>query len=82
MAVLIGTSDSVFHTATVEDAKQVLNSGDQPRVREFPTVDGVFAAMKADLESVSWRAGRGCPHVDPRRQAGLGGTNDGPQARC
>lgn len=51
MAVLIGTRDGVYRTATVpvEDADQVLDSGDTPRVRTFPAVDGVFAATKSGL---------------------------------
>ena len=51
MAVLIGTRDGVYRTATipVEDAEQVLDSGDVPRVRTFPEFDGVFAATKTGL---------------------------------
>ena len=51
MAVLIGTRDGVYRTATVpvEDAEQVLDSGDSLRVRTFPAVDGVFAATKSGL---------------------------------
>ena len=51
MAVLIGTRDGVYRTATVpvEEAEQVLNSGDTPRVRTFPEIDGVFAATKTGL---------------------------------
>jgi len=51
MAILIGTRDGVYHAATVhaEDAEQVLDSGDSPRVRTFPAVDGVFAATNTGL---------------------------------
>jgi len=51
MAILIGTRDGVYRTAAVpvEDANQVLDSGDTPRVRTFPAVDGVFAASKSGL---------------------------------
>ena len=51
MAVLIGTRDGVFRATTipVDDVEQVLDSGDTPRVRTFPEVDGVFAATKTGL---------------------------------
>ncbi|WP_254544980.1 WD40/YVTN/BNR-like repeat-containing protein [Halomarina pelagica] len=51
MAIFIGTRDGVYRTATVpvEDVEQVLDSGDTPRVRTFPEVDGVFAATKTGL---------------------------------
>lgn len=51
MAILVGTRDGVYRTATapVEDAEQVLDSGDAPRVRTFPAVDGVFAASNSGL---------------------------------
>ena len=51
MAILFGTRDGVYRTATVpvEDADQVLDSGDTPRVRTFPAVNGVFAATKSGL---------------------------------
>lgn len=51
MALLIGTHDGVFRTATVpiDEAEQVLDSGDAPRVRTFPEIDGVFAATKTGL---------------------------------
>ena len=51
MAVLIGTRDGVYRTATVPvtDAEQALDSGDSPRVRTFPNIDGVFAATKTGL---------------------------------
>ncbi|WP_254533964.1 WD40/YVTN/BNR-like repeat-containing protein [Natrinema gelatinilyticum] len=51
MAIFIGTRDGVYRTdaVPVEDAKQVLDSGDTPRVRTFPAVDGVFAATKSGL---------------------------------
>ena len=51
MAVLIGTRDGIYRTATVPvgDAEQVLDSGDSLRVRIFPAVDGVFAATKTGL---------------------------------
>ncbi|WP_306055623.1 WD40/YVTN/BNR-like repeat-containing protein [Natronococcus wangiae] len=51
MAILIGTRDGVFRATTVpvDEAKQVLDSGDSPRVRAFSEVDGVFAATKAGL---------------------------------
>ena len=51
MAVLIGTRDGVYRTATipVEDAEQVLDSGDVPRIQTFPESDGVFAATKTGL---------------------------------
>lgn len=51
MAVLIGTRDGVYRTATVpvDDVEQVLDSGDVPRVQTFPEVDGVFAATKTGL---------------------------------
>jgi photosystem II stability/assembly factor-like uncharacterized protein len=51
MAVLIGTRDGVYRTTTVpvDAAEQVLDSGDVPRVRTFPEVDGVFAATKSGL---------------------------------
>ncbi|WP_115864510.1 WD40/YVTN/BNR-like repeat-containing protein [Halorussus litoreus] len=51
MAVLIGTRDGVFRATTipVDDVEQVLDSGDVPRVRTFPEVDGVFAATKTGL---------------------------------
>ncbi|MFC6764256.1 WD40/YVTN/BNR-like repeat-containing protein [Natrinema soli] len=51
MVVLIGTRDGVYRTATipVEDAEQVLDSGDVPRVRMFSEIDGVFAATKTGL---------------------------------
>lgn len=51
MVVLIGTRDGVYRTAAVPiaDADRVLASGDTPRVRTFPAVDGVFAATKSGL---------------------------------
>jgi len=51
MGLLIGTRDGVFRSADVpvEDPKQVLDSGDTPRVRTFSAVDGVFAATKSGL---------------------------------
>ncbi|SER35767.1 WD40/YVTN/BNR-like repeat-containing protein [Natrinema salaciae] len=51
MAVLIGTRDGVYRTATVpvDDAERVLDGGDTPRVRTFPAVDGAFAATKTGL---------------------------------
>lgn len=51
MVILIGTRDGVFRSASVpvDDAEQVLDSGDVPRVRTFPAVDGVFAATKTGL---------------------------------
>ncbi|MFC6764558.1 WD40/YVTN/BNR-like repeat-containing protein [Natrinema soli] len=51
MAVLIGTRDGVFRTASipVDDVEQVLDSGDTPRVQTFPDIDGVFAATKSGL---------------------------------
>ncbi|WP_433633763.1 WD40/YVTN/BNR-like repeat-containing protein [Halomicrococcus sp. NG-SE-24] len=51
MAVLIGTRDGVFRIATVPvtDAELVIDSGDTPRIRTFPTIDGVFAATKSGL---------------------------------
>lgn len=51
MAVLIGTRDGIYRTATVpvEGAEQVLDSGDVPRVRTFPAVVGVLAATKTGL---------------------------------
>jgi len=62
MAVLIGTRDGIYRTATVpvEGAEQVLDSGDVPRVRTFPAVDGVFAATKTGLyrsmdEGQTWK---------------------------
>ncbi|WP_135536442.1 WD40/YVTN/BNR-like repeat-containing protein [Halostella pelagica] len=62
MAILIGTRDGVYRTATVpvEDAEQVLDSGDVPRVQTFPELDGVFAATKTGLyrstdEGQTWK---------------------------
>ena len=62
MAVLIGTRDGVYRTATipVDDVEQVLDSGDVPRVRTFPHADGVFAATKSGLyrsmdEGQTWK---------------------------
>ncbi|UHQ98287.1 glycosyl hydrolase (plasmid) [Natrinema zhouii] len=51
MAVLIGTRDGVFRTASVpvDDVEQVLDSGNTPRVQTFPEIDGVFAATKSGL---------------------------------
>ncbi len=51
MAVLIGTRDGVYCTASlpIEDADQVLDSGDTPRIHTFPAVDGVFAATESGL---------------------------------
>ena len=51
MVVLIGTRDGVYRITTVpvEDVDHVLDSGDTPRVRTFPAVDGVFAASKSGL---------------------------------
>lgn len=51
MAVLIGTRDGVFRATTipVDGVEQVLDSGDTPRVRTFPEIDGVFAATKAGV---------------------------------
>jgi photosystem II stability/assembly factor-like uncharacterized protein len=51
MAILVGTRDGVYRTTgiPVEDANQVLDSGDTPRVRTFPGVDGVFAASNSGL---------------------------------
>jgi photosystem II stability/assembly factor-like uncharacterized protein len=51
MAILVGTRDGVYRTAgaPVEDVNQVLDSGDTPRVRTFPGVDGVFTASKSGL---------------------------------
>nr|WP_233340495.1 glycosyl hydrolase [Haloprofundus sp. MHR1] len=51
MAILVGTRDGVYRTVgvPVEDVNQVLDSGDTPRVRTFPGVDGVFAASKSGL---------------------------------
>ena len=51
MAILIGIRDGVYRAETlpVEDADHVLDSGDTPRVRTFPAVDGVFAASKSGL---------------------------------
>ena len=51
MPALIGTRDGVYRTAAVPiaNADQVLDSGDTPRIRTFPAVDGVFAATKSGL---------------------------------
>jgi photosystem II stability/assembly factor-like uncharacterized protein len=51
MAILIGTRDGVYRTSTasLEDADQVFDSGDTPRVRTFPAVNGVLAASKSGL---------------------------------
>jgi hypothetical protein len=48
MAILIGTRDGIYRTdaVPVEDTEQVLDSGDTPRVRTFPGIDGVFVATK------------------------------------
>ncbi|ELY86165.1 WD40/YVTN/BNR-like repeat-containing protein [Natrialba taiwanensis] len=51
MVVLIGTRDGVYRSATVPvgNTDQVLDSGNTPRIRTFPAVDGVFAATKSGL---------------------------------
>ncbi|AGB33967.1 BNR repeat-containing glycosyl hydrolase [Natrinema pellirubrum DSM 15624] len=51
MTILVGTRDGVYRTAAVpvEDANQVLDSGDTPRICTFPAVDGVFAASESGL---------------------------------
>ena len=70
MAILVGTRDGVYRTAgvPVEDANQVLDSGDTPRVRTFPGVDCVFAASNSGLyrstdEGQTWE-GLGIPREE------------------
>ena len=51
MAVLIGTREGVFRTASVpvEEADPVLDAGDALRIRTFGSPDGVFAATTTGL---------------------------------
>jgi photosystem II stability/assembly factor-like uncharacterized protein len=51
MALLVGTRDGVYRSVEGPSGHfdQVLDSGDVPRVRAFPSVDGVFAATKTGL---------------------------------
>jgi photosystem II stability/assembly factor-like uncharacterized protein len=61
MSLLAGTDDGVFRTShgTTGDAEQALESGRTIRIRQFDSLDGVFAASKTGLyrsldEGDSW----------------------------
>ncbi|PSQ53223.1 glycosyl hydrolase [Halobacteriales archaeon SW_8_65_20] len=51
MSLFLGTRSGVYRTATphAEDVTHVLDSGNTPRVRTVPAVDGVFAASASGL---------------------------------
>lgn len=62
MSLLAGTNDGVFRTPleTTEEAEQLLESGRTMRIRQFDSVEGVFAASKTGLYrsrdgGISWK---------------------------